>query len=162
MTPDDDFSPVRLMASGEFAKAKRLLSKLERHHERVRRDAELPSSERKGYEFHRDERKAIDDELDALAAKVLARELGLERYMVIHTVRTDGHEKHMQLLSMGFQDDRWNRRSRWMWSLHGRRLRKDGTIGDRPDWTCIGTGVISRRQLDGTWIHLRWPSSKDC
>ncbi|MFT3718579.1 hypothetical protein [Pseudorhodoferax sp.] len=162
MPSDDDFSPTRLMTSAELGKARRLLNKLDRHRERVQRDDALPSSERKGYEFYRDARKAIDREFDALASTVLARELGLERYMVIHTIRSGGHEKLMQLLSMGFQDDRWSRLSRWMWSLHGRRLRKDGTIGDKPDWTCIGTGLISRRQLDGGWTHLCWRPAKDC
>lgn len=160
MTPDNDFSPTTLMASVELGKARRLLSKLERHHERVRLDAELPSSKRKGYESYREERNAIDQELDALASNVLARELGLERYMVIHTIRSDRHERHMQLLSMGFQNDRWSYRSRWMWTLYGRCLRKDETIGDKRDWTCIDAGVISRRQLDGTWTQLSRPSSK--
>jgi len=141
------------MTAAELGKARRLLGKLERHHERVRRDAELPSDERLSYDYFRPVRKELDEALDALAAEVLSREVGLERYMVIHTIRCDGHEKRMQLLSMGFQQD-WGGRSRWMWSFHGRRLRKDHTISDLSDWTCFGTGSIARRRLEGIWEKL--------
>jgi len=96
-----------------------------------------------------------------LATTVLCRELGLERFMVIHTLRSDGHEKRMQLLTMGFQHDRWSGRSRWMWALHGRRLRKNGTIGDADDWTCIDAGCISRRRLDGTWTPFHRATRED-
>lgn len=154
MEPGADFSPLKLMTAVESGKARRLLGKLERHHEWVRLDAELPSAERLGYDHFRPARKELDEALNALAANVLSRELGLERYMVIHTIRSDGHETRLQLLSMGFQQDRWAGRSRWMWAFHGRRLRKDGTIGDLGDWACLEAGSITRRRLDGTWEKL--------
>ncbi len=74
MEPAADFSPLKLMTAAELGKARRLLGKLERHHEQVRRDAELASAERLGYDYFRSARKELDEAFDGLATKVLSIE----------------------------------------------------------------------------------------
>lgn len=149
-----DLSPIRLMKPAELRQAKSLLRKLSRHHERVRADAEKPKAEQKGYEALRAVRTQLYAEVDRLSAQVLGRELGLERYMVIHLQRHDGYESRLQVLEFGVRWEwEWGRND-WMWDLAGRKPRKDGTLGSLPSSVGFDRAKIIRRRLDGTWESL--------
>lgn len=149
-----DLSPIRLMQPVELRLAKRLLKKLAQHHEAVRADAQNPRSEQKGYEAIRAVRRQLDAEVDRLSAQVLGRELGLERYMVIHLQRHDGYESRIQVLEFGVRWEREWGRNYWMWDLEGRKPRKDGTLGSLPARASFDRAQISRRRLDGAWESL--------
>lgn len=149
-----DLSPVSLMQPVELRLAKRLLKKLVQHHEEVRADAQKPRSEQKGYEAFRAVRKQLDAEVDRLSAQVLGRELGLERYMVIHLRRHDGYESRLQVLEFGVRWEREWGRNDWMWDLAGRKPRKDGTLGSLPSSVGFDRAQIIRRRLDGAWESL--------
>lgn len=146
------FPPALLMSQEERRRAKQLLRELSKHYEARRVDELKARADQKGYEHFRAARKTIDTNIDSLAAEVLKRELGLERYMVIHAIRTGGHKVHMQVLSFGI-DGEW-RRPGWAWILCGRKLRKDQTLGELPEYMHIDSGVIRRRRLDGEWVAL--------
>lgn len=153
-------SPALLMSAVEMQRAKRLLAELKRHHEARQLDDLRPRAAQKGFEHFRAVGQAIYKKMDLLAAEVLQRELGLERYMVIHVIREGGYQIRMQILEFGFDDGRYGgRQSRWMWKLEGRKLRKDDTLGELRDGMCLGIGVILRRKLNGVWESLRWKSS---
>jgi hypothetical protein len=99
-----------------------------------------------------DQRKEIDSEIDALSAAVLARELSIERFMVIHYVRGDGRETRLQVLS--FDIHRRNFAAGWTWEFNGRGLRKDGTLGVRGEGFTLFDGVLRRRMLTGDWTTI--------
>lgn len=140
------------MSQAELRRTKRLLRELSKHHEAWRVDELKARADQKGYEHFRAARKAIDTNIDSLAAKVLKRGLGLERYMVIHAIRTGGHEVHMQVLSFGIASG-WHG-APWVWVWEGRKLRKDHTLGELREYMHIDSGVILRRRLDGEWVAL--------
>lgn len=151
----DNFSPALLMQSAELRQAKRYLGQLEKHHEVRRLDEMKPKAAQLGFEVWRVERNTIDTKIDLLAATVLKRELGLEKYMVVHAFRSDGYEALLQVLSFGFH---WGWRgkgsSSWMWQFSGRKLRKNGTLGYLCGSMSLDTGRIERRKLDGSWASL--------
>jgi len=151
------FPPALLMSREEFRRAKRLLQDLNKHHEARRIDELKPRADQTSYEHFRAARKEIDTKIDLLAEEVLKRELGLERYMVIHAIRTGGREVHMQVLSFGI-DSAW-RVPGWAWILDGRKLRKDHTLGELHEYMYIDSGIIRRRRLDGEWVPLSVKSS---
>lgn len=153
MQPEEQrFPPALLMSQEELRRAKQLLRELSKHHEARRVDELKARADQKGYEHFRAARKAIDTKIDSLAAEVLKRELGLERYMVIHAIRTGGYEVRMQVLSFGI-DREW-RGPGWAWILDGRKLRKDHTLGELRECIYMDSGVIRRRRLDGAWVAL--------
>jgi hypothetical protein len=148
------FPPELMMQRGELAKARRLLRNLNRIHEQSGLDEALPKPTRKGYEHFTKLRRAAWTEMDTLAAEVWEREVGLERYSVVRVQREDV-EYSLQVLSFSFRDGLpWQ--EHWMWTLEGRVLRKDGTLGLKD----IGVGLrfanLYRRHLDGSWHELRW------
>lgn len=142
------------MQPAELRKAKRYLNQLERHNSLVRQDSERPAREQLGYDAFRKEWAVIGDRIHGLASKVLERELGLERYMVVHLIRADGHESKFQVLTFGFRCD-WGRSGRrWMWEFSGKKLRKDGTLGSTNGGMGFDVAWIERRKLDGFWEAL--------
>lgn len=152
------FPPALLMSREELRRAKRLFQDLNKHHEARRIDELKPRADQTSYEHFRQARIAIDTKIDLLAEEVLKRELGLERYMVIHAIRTGGYEVRMQVLSFGI-DSAW-RGPGWAWILDGRKLRKDHTLGELHEYMYIDSGIIRRRRLDGEWVPLSVKLSK--
>ena len=67
------FPPELMMQRGELAKARRLLRKLSRIHERSDLDEASPKPARKGYEHFSKLREAVWAEMDTLAAEVWKR-----------------------------------------------------------------------------------------
>lgn len=148
------FAPELMMLRGELTKARRLLRKLDRINDAYHRDKALPKAEQKGYEAFSKFRTPIWAEMDVLAATVWKREVGLERYTVLH-VRRDDMAYRFQVLSFSFQDGQsWG--NRWMWQLNGRALRKDGTLGCNTKGIGFRHASLERRYLDGSWRELRW------
>lgn len=157
-----NLSPALLMQSAELRQAKRYLKQLEKHYEARRLDETKPKVAQLGFEVWRAERNSIDAKIDLLAEAVLKRELGLEKYMVVHVFRSGGHELLFQALSFGFNCGwRSSGRSLWMWELRGRKLRKDGTLGYLDDGMSFDTGWIKRRKLDGSWVPLTLSSIRE-
>jgi len=83
---------------------------------------------------------------------MLKRYLGVGRYSVLHVIHPNSREALLQLLrvNVGFND--WNRR--WLWCVHGRKLRKNGTLGFADAFTCFDIADVRRRRLDGTWERV--------
>lgn len=146
------------MQAAELRQAKRLLGQLERLHEAWRQREATP---RFDDEANREKTNSIQAKIDTLAATVLARALGIERYMVLHLVRDDGYESRFQVLSMGILWGWTYDGVRWMWQFEGRRLRKDGTLGHLPGGMSLDAGLIERRCLDGAWVALTLRTSNE-
>lgn len=149
-----NLSPLRMMLPSELVLATKLTRKVARLRERWR-------STNSGKDLGPGKERALsidisvaEGELESLVDGVLARQLGLKRYMVVHVQRDGGHEDRFQLLSASVHFGFTYQGHRWMWDLEGRRLRKDGSIGERPGGMAIDAGVITRRMLDGSWVEL--------
>jgi hypothetical protein len=148
------FLPELMMQRGELSKARRLLRKLSRIREQSEREGALSKAARKGHEHFARLRETVWSEMDALAADVWKREVGLERYSVIRVQRDDA-EFSLQVLKFSFRDGLpW--REHWMWELGGRALRKDGSLGLKDMGVVLRFANLYRRHLDGTWHLLRW------
>lgn len=143
------------MRKAELTKARRLLRKLDRIDEQSRLEEDLPKSERKGYEHFTRLREPVWGQMDVLASEVWKREVGLERYSVIRVAR-DSLDYRFQVLSFSFCRD-FGRWGEWAWSLHGRSLRKNETLGHSSKGLSFREAHLVRRYLDGTWCQLRWP-----
>jgi hypothetical protein len=148
----DNLAPNRLMSAAELKQAERLLRRLDRHFAAQKKDELRPKDLQLGYSHWQVKREAIGSEIDILAATVLERELALARYMVVHVRRNDGYEATLQVLQFGFtRMFAWNR---WGWCLEGRSLRKNGTLGERPNDVCFDDALINKRRIDGVWEPL--------
>lgn len=153
-----DYPPQRMMRGEELSQARRVLRNLDRLYAESRTDEELPTSQRKDYEYFRERRRPLNSELDALCAEVWKREVGLERCTVLH-VRRPNSEVRFQLLSFSVHDHSgWP--GGWMWVLDGRALRKNGTLGSKPVHSGFRVAHLMRRHLDGSWRELRWPAEQ--
>jgi len=96
--------------------------------------------------------RASHARLDELSADMLKRYLGVGLYSVLHVRHPDRPDALLQVLrvNVGFND--WNRR--WRWSVHGRKLRKNGTLGFADAYVCFDLADVRRRRLDGTWDRI--------
>jgi hypothetical protein len=96
--------------------------------------------------------RASHTKLEELSADMLNRYLGVGRYSVLRVRHPDREETLLQLLrvDVGFND--WNRR--WLWCVHGRKLRKNGTLGFADAFTCFDFADVRRRRLDGIWERV--------
>lgn len=153
--PPGDLSPNRMMLPSEFLAAGKLLRKSEKLRERWRSTdwgKDLTPTQQRVLSAKRSE---VDEELERLSSAVLARQLGLKKYMVVHVRRDSGYEDKFQLLSTSVRFNGTYRGYRFMWDLEGRQLRKNGTLGHRPGGMSIDAGSIIRRRLDGTWVELQ-------
>lgn len=151
------YPPEQMMQPAELKQARRLLRRLDRLHAEVTENGNLPRHQRKDDEQLTKRRHLLDSELDALCAVTWKREVGLERYSVLHARRGD-FEARFQLLSFDVSDSSgWA--GKWMWSLNGRALRKDGTLGFNHEGIGFRFALLSRRHLDGIWRELCWPNT---
>lgn len=98
--------------------------------------------------------RAAHDKLGVLAADMLKRYLGIGRYSVLRIKQPNERETLLQVLRTDVTFHDWNHR--WLWCVHGRRLRKNGTLGFADAFTCFDIADVRRRQLDGTWQCV-WP-----
>jgi hypothetical protein len=150
-----NLSPARMMRLPELLAATKLVRKAHTLQEKWRESSwgkDLPPARQLAISTQRDH---VDAELGALATAVLARQLGVKKYMVIHARRDDGYEDRFQVLSVSVRLTDTYEGRRWMWNLEGRRLRKDGTLGESPGGMGIDAGSVHRRMLDGSWVELR-------
>lgn len=93
--------------------------------------------------------------LDRLAAVILKRELGLEKFAVVHVQINSQFEAKMQVLQIRVKESFFAPGS-LMWELRGRNLRKDGSLGrDYSQHVWFEDGRVSRRLLTGKWLHLQ-------
>ena len=90
--------------------------------------------------------------LEEVSADMLKRYLGVGRYSVLHVRHLNGTETLLQVLRVNIEFDDWNRR--WLWCVHGRKLRKNGTLGFVDVFTCFDMADVRRRRLDGTWQRV--------
>lgn len=123
----DDLHPLLLMDKTE----QRLLRKLVR---------QIDGGEK---------REQASNQLADLNAAVLEREIGLKKYMVIRVERDDGFTVQLQVLSFSYFIYNMG-----MWSVSGRNIRKDGTLGLLNKGLAFRNARISRRLLDGSWVRL--------
>lgn len=96
--------------------------------------------------------RASHDKLGKLSADMLQRYLGVGRYSVLRVRRDDDLETLLQVLRTDVVFNDWNRR--WMWCVHGRRLRKNGTLGFAEAYAFFDFAEVQRRRLDGTWQRV--------
>jgi hypothetical protein len=147
------FLPDLMMRRAELTKARRWLGRLEGLRSQLVLDARIAASgrERDIRERKEKERTAIEADMSSLAFAVWEREVGLERYSVVH-VRREDMAVRIQLLDISFHESwRW---SHLLWSFGGRRLRKNGTLGSESGGMSFGFARIERRLLDGSWQEL--------
>lgn len=90
--------------------------------------------------------------VEAIASGALNRRLGIEPFMVLDVERAGGYRTLLQVLTIGL-DRRGSHGLMW-WSLHGRALRKDQTLGALPAAISFDAARILRRTLMGTWVPL--------
>lgn len=103
---------------------------------------------------------AAEAKLERLAAEVLLRELGLERYMVLHVHRHGGFEAKFQVLQLSVTND-FGRKGQWGWMLEGRSLNKNGKLGSKGRGVGFNIARIERRKLDGSWVRLKLRSDDE-
>jgi hypothetical protein len=153
----EDFTPEDMMSSAERRSAWRHLVVLDQYRQRWRDNDLLPAVQRLPHEKRVADHKRTSARLDVLAATVLQRSIGLERYMVVYVRRDDGFEVKLQVLSLRLEPHPRSLR-RLTWGLKGRALRKDETLGVTPVGIFFTHAAIVRRRLDGSWDQLGRPS----
>lgn len=90
--------------------------------------------------------------VEAIATGALNRRLGIEQFMVLDVERDDGYRTLLQVLTIDL--DRSGRYGLMWWSLKGRALRKDQTMGALPAGINFETARICRRTLAGVWVPI--------
>ncbi|MBQ4855697.1 hypothetical protein IMW82_13550 [Rhodanobacter sp. B2A1Ga4] len=139
------FCPQGMLASSELAAVGRLL--------RRRSDLRIDCGATPGTiqdDRRRMTRDAISTRIEQIAARAWQRNTDLAIYSVVHIDRL-GVEARLQVLRISLDDD-WRRGTRDLWwSFEGRRLRNDGTLGDRHEELSFRVAAITRRHLDGQW-----------
>lgn len=148
------FLPELMMHRTELTKARRLLRKLDRINEQSRLDDGLSKSEQQGRQHFTKLREPVWAQMEALSEDIWKREVGLERYSVIHAIRED-MEFRLQVLRFSFIDN-FAMRGLWAWHLDGRALRKDDTLGANTAMAVFRFANLKRRHLDGVWRELHW------
>jgi hypothetical protein len=104
-------------------------------------------------ERHREAGRRIHGDISAICEKALARKVGLKKFMVIEVTDADGRQTKLQYLGVSvYRDVRKGRMLRW--SLTGRSVRMDGTLGKNDESCVVLYDAIRRRKLDGTWVYL--------
>lgn len=103
---------------------------------------------------------ATEAKLERLAADVLQRELGLERYMVLHVHRHGGFEAKFQVLQLSVMNN-FGGNDQWGWMLEGRSLNKNGKLGSKGRGVGFNIARIERRKLDGSWVRLKLRSDDE-
>lgn len=146
LAPDRFMQPAERRRVGYLLRRKKSLSDQERH---PSGDARLTPAQREKLNA---KWRASQARLEELSADMLKRYLGVGRYSVLHVRRPDGLETLLQVLTVAVEFNDWNRR--WLWCVHGRKLRKNGTLGFVDDFTCFGMADVRRRRLDGTWERV--------
>lgn len=96
-------------------------------------------------------REQASSQLADLSAAALEREIGLKKYMVIRVERDDGLTLQLQALSFSITCFRGYMGG---WSVRGRIIRKDGSLGLLDKGLAFRHASISRRLLDGSWVNL--------
>lgn len=134
-----DLDPSLVFSRAEYAEVRRLMQKKEA----LGRDIEARQSEAW---------TTLDRRIEQLAAGALQRHIGIERYMVLDVERDDGYRTVLQVLNVDLHT-RWAD-GPFTWSLSGRALRKNQTLGTIPESTSFDSARILRRTLSGTWVPL--------
>lgn len=132
--------PESVLAPSELSEVKRL-------HRR------LALLEGRGDDQAREIKLELKNRISVVAAASLTRRVGIERFMVLDVERDDGYRASLQVLEVGMEPSRGWRWSMW-WSLSGRSLRKDRTLGERPASINFGAARVLRRTLSGAWVSL--------
>lgn len=145
-------TPDRFMQPAERRRVRQLLRQQESIHQQQRQlDDEKRLSPAQREKLHV-RWCASHDKLEKLSADMLQRYLGIGRYSVLHVRRGNGRETLLQVLRVDVAFNDWNRH--WMWCVHGRKLRKNGTLGFADEFTCFGIADVKRRMLDGAWKRV--------
>lgn len=145
-----NLSPLSMMLLSESRTATKLIGKVDRLRERWRATnwgKDLPPAKQRALA---NSLESAQRDLETLASDVLARQLGLKKYMVVHARREGGYEERFQILAASITVNSYH----FVWDLDGRRVRMDGTLGEKPGGMNIDAGTITRRLLDGTWVEL--------
>jgi hypothetical protein len=138
--------PEILLNRAEFRRARHLLKR-----ERLLRP--FLSDLLAGNDQNAKKLQEIDKEIASLSERVLRRELGLHRYMVVKVCRDDGFAAQFQVLTFSI-DGRGDPPKPYSWYLDGRILRKNGTLGETAAGVAFDCAVLSRRALTGDWVTL--------
>lgn len=139
------FCPQDMLASSELAVVRRLLQR----HADLRNDYSATPGTIED-DRRRMTRDAIGTRIEQIAAGAWQRNTDLAIYSVVHIDRI-GVEARLQVLKISLDADwRGGTRDLW-WSFEGRRLRNDGTLGDRHEELSFRIAAITRRHLDGQW-----------
>lgn len=144
--------PELMMTAAERKQAKRCLRALQTFYVAIGIYDSLPPEPVNRAERLRAQKRKIDAELEALAATVLGREVGLEKFMVIDLKRSDTYQVKFQVLNFGLMGDFGT--GDWGRQLSGRNVRKNGTLGKNREGAGFRTAAIKRRMLDGSWVTL--------
>jgi len=136
-----DLEPKDIMSPSEFREAERILRRLK---------VEKGTPDVDDSQSHRDEMRL---RIERLAAAVLLRYISLERHMVLEVHRDDGYRVRLQVRSVRLHHA-GPRGVGLMWSLEGRGLRKNETLGSSREGISFSQARISRRTLTGEWRRL--------
>lgn len=146
-------APDRFMQPAERRRVRYLLRQKNRISDEERRLADENRMTPALHEKFRARWRAAHDKLEELAADMLKRYLGIGRHSVLRIRQPNERETLLQVLRGDVTFHDWNRR--WLWCVHGRRLRKNGTLGFADVFTCFDIADVRRRRLDGTWQRIR-------
>jgi hypothetical protein len=95
-------------------------------------------------------RVSLESRLHAIGEVVMRRELGVSKYTVLRVVREDGLTVHLQLLTVEISRSGGS----LSWWLSGVGLRKDNSIGSRPQSVGFTRARLSRRTLQDEWLSV--------
>lgn len=146
-----NFSPLLLLTDAEQKIAIKLLFDRQRYFcsaDELNAQHKSPALLKKLAKY-----KSVKEQILLLAENVLARELGLKKYMVIQIDRASGFSYAMQVTSIDLELSSLT--DRWDWRLCGFKCKKDNSVGKLHAYIPIfGETTITRRMLDGTWKIL--------
>ncbi len=134
--------PELLLSKGERREAHSLLARLMRMSVSV---VDEDGSPQRNDLLHR---------LERVASGALRRCVGLERFMVVRIRRGDGHSVACRLETLTLEASRFGL-SRLQWSVDGKGLRKDMTVGSSRAGISFISAHISRRLLTGRWASTK-------
>lgn len=140
-----DYFPEKMMSRPELKRAGRLVANLDRALMARIGTTGVDGSDRALRDrWHQD--------LTDLSAGVWERVVGLEVYSVVHIDRGD-YQCRFQMLEIELMRLGGGAQG-WSWTLNGRLLRRDGTLGSKSGGIGFRSADIQRRHLDGIWREL--------
>lgn len=145
----DNFDPELLLSPLELKQANAYLKQSSRYTSHV--------WDLKYLEKYRESNQRISAKMQSLASAALLRQSGLEKFMVVSIHRYDRLIVKLQVLEVNLIESGFRTAGgqKLLWSIRGRTVRKDGSLGKKDDRIGFDKAFILRRRLDNTWVPIK-------